>query len=173
MKLFTFSPSDEGVNRWLKERFGMSGLDGSKQKYRVIWSTNLTEKRLGDYTDYVPNTQIFLRQIREVRETLKYPFDQDRWVLERYVAHNNPELVESRQGYEVIRIFKGPDGQFLPLNRRVIEIFVQILEGAAEKVNPVALLEEMREKAESDQLARDEAMIGDMMRSPYFHDLVE
>jgi hypothetical protein len=159
------------INRRLKDNYGMSALHPDKPKYRVVWSTGLTEKRFGEFNDFYGD--IFVRSVKAIREVPKYPFDRDRWILERYVRAPNPELDhDGTDRYEAIWTFKGPDGEFLPLNYKAIEIIINILENPA-KVNPVAVLEDMMQKKDEAELARDVDMLGDLMSSPYFQDLVE
>jgi len=163
-------PDEQTINKRLRDFYGMSPLDGTKAKYRVIWSTGLTEKRHGEFNDYYGN--IFIRSVIATREVPKYPYDKNRWVLERYIrTGDNPEL-EGTDHYEPIWTFKSANGGFLPLNWKAIEIIVNSLENPL-KVNPVAVLEEAENKKDEAQLARDIDMLGDLMRSPYFGDLVE
>src|SRR6185295_2308492 len=161
---------EQTINKRLRDFYGMSPLDGKKAKYRVVWSTGLTEKRTGVFNDFYGS--IFIRSVKATREVPKYPYDKDRWILERYIrTGNNPEL-EGTDHYEPLWTFKSADGGFLPLNWKAIEIIVNSLENPL-KVNPVAVLEEAEKKKDEAQLARDIDMLGDLMRSPYFGDLVE
>jgi|SRR6186713_267284 len=115
--------SDElKINRWLKEHFGTS-LD-NRANFRIAWTTGLTEKRFGEYNDFLNGTDILLRRYKGVREVPKYPFYKDRWVLEKlqYIG-DNKELME-KTGYEPIWIFQTASGEFLPLVHRAVAFFM-------------------------------------------------
>jgi hypothetical protein len=108
------------INRKLSERYGLD-LDG-QPKYRVVWSTDQVETRVGRFEDFVGD--ILIRTYSGARECKKYSYCPDRWILESRVATNNPELV-SKMSYEPLWIFQDKQGNFLPLSWPAIEIIVQ------------------------------------------------
>ena len=163
-------PDEQNINQRLKDIYGYSPLDGTKAKYRVVWSTGLTEKRHGTFNDYYGH--IFVRSVVATREVPKYPYDKDRWVLERYIRTGDRPELDGTDHYEPMWTLKDAEGGFLPLNWKAIEIIVNALETPL-KASPLAMLEEAEKKKDEAQLARDIDFIGDMMRSPYFGDLVE
>lgn len=113
------------INRRLKEYFG-SDLTG-KQHYRVVWSENLLEKRLGKFSDFYGD--IFVRQQTEVREVPKYGYIKNRHILEKLVHFDRmkvPELIES-DSYEPLYVFQDKDGKSLPVNYQVCQKIIHTL----------------------------------------------
>jgi hypothetical protein len=86
------------INQWLKDNYGSYD---NKPKFRLVFANEQREKRLGTFTDYVPGTNIFLREITEVREVAKYnePNFKDCYVLEKLVPNYHKE-VTGRLSYE-------------------------------------------------------------------------
>jgi hypothetical protein len=152
------------VNDLLARELGES-LFG-KPNYRVIWSTGDTEKRFGTFSDYYG--KIYLRTVSEVRTVLKYPNDQDRFILERIQsAVGNPELTED-YSYEPIYVFKDKRGFHLPLNMRVIEFFIKRIKEppSAQEIRTDA--EEEVARAEEEEVAEFLDILHDAGRSPLF-----
>ena len=112
---------DLGLNQWLVNTYGTT-VD-NKPLFRLIWSTGVTEKREGIFQDFYGD--ILIREVREVREVLKYPFAQDRWVLERIKQVTQPMrefgLLDEAFTYSEIYIFQDRSGHFLPLTREMCE----------------------------------------------------
>lgn len=114
---------DLGINKWLAENYGTT-VDG-RQLFRLIWSTGVSEKRYSEFHDYYGD--IFIRAVREVRECLKYPFAQDRWVLERIqpISKEARDLglvdIGDKYDYVEVYIFQDRNGNFLPLTRDKVE----------------------------------------------------
>lgn len=114
---------DLGINQWLLDNYGKT-IDG-RPLFRLIWSTNVTEHRYSEFHDYYG--EVFIRKVREVRECLKYPFAQDRWVLERIcpVSKEAREqgLVDTGDKYAYVEIytFQDKNGNFLPISRDKVE----------------------------------------------------
>lgn len=113
---------DLGINKYLLDTYGTTpeGLPW----FRLIWSTGITEKRYSEFHDY--SGDIFIRAVREVREVLKYPFAQDRWVIERIRPINQQALEAGLRSdvpysYEEVYIFQDKQGNFLPLSQSVAE----------------------------------------------------
>ena len=156
---------DLAINSWLSQHYGVT-LDG-KSVYRVIWSTNLTEKRLGTYEIFAGN--IFIRTEYGVKEVLKYPFDQHRWILEKLVNVDNDELL-TKTSYEPLYILKDKDGKFLPLELKVIEYYMHVITTAT-KTNATLLQDEAIKKEEAElESCRQE--IGSVMSDPNQIDLI-
>jgi hypothetical protein len=114
---------DLGLNQHLKDAYGTT-VDG-KQLFRLTWSTGITEFRHSTFVDYLGD--IFLREVTETREVLKYPFAQDRWILERIRLTSDKAkevfglVGEDPYSYEPIYTFQDKDGDYLPLNREMLE----------------------------------------------------
>jgi hypothetical protein len=115
----------EAINERLELYYGRE-LDG-RARYRVVWSTHQFEKRQGEFNEFYG--QIFLRTFVGIKELPKYPYDQDRWVIEKLFYIRNTEIIAERPGsYEPFYIFKGPAGEFLPLNAKVVDMVVGFAE---------------------------------------------
>lgn len=97
-------------------------IDG-RQRYRVSWSSDQFEKRVGTFNEFYGS--IFLREFVGIKECPKYPYDPDRWVVEKLFYVKNDEIIAEKPGsYEPFYILKGPTGQFLPLNWKVVDLVV-------------------------------------------------
>ncbi len=112
-----------GLNKYLLDQYGKTpeGLP----YFRLIWSTNVTEKRFSEFTDFIGDVPI--RTVQEVREVLKYPFAQDRWILERIhpldeKAREMGLMTDSNFSYEEIYIFQDRNGNYLPLSREMLDV---------------------------------------------------
>jgi len=106
----------------LLSAFGKDIAD-DRNIFRLVWSGTLREKRLGTFSDWYGH--IFVREVTEVREILKYPDDQDRWVLEKLVVNlSNPELLD-KMLYEPVWIFRNSDNSFQQWNWRAIEYIIR------------------------------------------------
>ena len=106
----------ERINKLLLENFGKH--DDGQAIWRVVWSEDQFEHRLGDYDDY-DRSGNFLRSVREVRYVPKYrQWIPEKYVLERLVVipvANLPELpAASKLSYEPIFPFEDKNGNALP-----------------------------------------------------------
>ena len=118
---------DLGLNKWLDESFGRT--PEGYPYFRLIWSTGITEHRYSEFHDYYGD--IFVRAVREVREVLKYPFAQDRWIIERIrpITKEARKLGLQSEGnfcYEEVYIFQDREGNFLPLDRQMVEVAIYL-----------------------------------------------
>lgn len=102
------------INEYLLNHYGRTpeGLP----YFRLIFSTGITEKRYSEFHDY--HGDIFIRAVREVREVLKYPFAQDRYILERIreISQSARELglrSDVPYSYEEVYTFQDKNGNFL------------------------------------------------------------
>src|SRR6476659_3793285 len=84
------------INRRLKDIYGTDLL--GQPIYRVIWSDDETEKRFGTFRDFVPGTNILVREVTEVRETKKYSYVHPScYVLEKlFFNQHNKEILDNR-----------------------------------------------------------------------------
>lgn len=104
------------INRQLSELYG---IDTSSMKpiFRVIWSNDEFETRVGEWNDYDKNGTL-IRTITEGRLVPKYINKKDRYVLERLVAVpdiNKDELAGNKVSYEPLWVFENiDDGTYLP-----------------------------------------------------------
>ena len=152
------------ANEYLLREFGRG--DGEKVNYRVVWSTRLTEKRYGTFNDFYG--KIFVRTVTEVREVLKYPHDQDRYIVERLEnARRNPELIEDLS-YEPIFVLKDKYGFYLPLNMKVIEFLAKNIKTPPSSTERRAQLEQEMADEEEKEVQEFLEIIQDNGRSPLF-----
>lgn len=94
------------INQQLEDNFGR--LE-DRARYRIVWSDDEMEQRLGTYRDYVPGTNIFLREVTEVRTVPKYKqWAAGVYILERitkYDEFNHEGTVVEKLGYEPLYTF--------------------------------------------------------------------
>jgi len=110
--------SVESINQQLIDLFGIDTVTGQAM-WRVVWSEDQFEHRLGEYDDYTPGG-IYLRTVKEVRYVPKYrQWIQQKFVLERLVVIpeiSMPELPATKTSYEPIYPFETGSGKYLPPN---------------------------------------------------------
>lgn len=83
------------INRRLRDIYGKDLLD--QAVYRVVWSDDEIEKRFALFRDFVPGTNIFLREAREVREVKKYSYLKPQYVLEKlFINQHNDEILDNK-----------------------------------------------------------------------------
>ena len=122
----------EDLNTRLVEHFGIS-TDTSEPIWRIVWSDDQFEKRLGVYDDITPNG-IYLRTVKEVRLVPKYrQWIQSKFILERLVAvpdMNIEELPTVRLSYEPIWTFQDANENFLPPKWDAIKFIIDTIYAA-------------------------------------------
>lgn len=107
--------SIELINKQLIDSHGIDTVTG-RPMYRVSWSEDLLEKRLGDWHDFTSDG-IYIRSIREVREVRKYNYIKERYILEQLVLVpniNQEELLGAKISYEWAWTFEDRNGNYLP-----------------------------------------------------------
>lgn len=112
----------KAINKYLLDTYGKA-LDG-KPKFRVIWSDDHTEARLGLHG---PNAEV-----ETVKEVPKYNFFRERFVLEAYTLafegifgaaiRHAKGIVRRGDNYEPLRVFQTREGNFLEPDREVCKI---------------------------------------------------
>lgn len=125
MKIEKISDYDLAIiNNGLKDRYGIDTITGAAV-WRVVWSDDQFEKRLGTFRDITPSG-IYLRTVTEVREVPKYrQWIELRYILERLVIvpdYQVQELAGNKISYEPIFTF-GITG-YLPPKMEVCEIVI-------------------------------------------------
>lgn len=160
---------DQGINLWLKDSYG-STIEGYPL-FRLIWSTNVTEVRKGTFRDYYG--ELIIREVTEVRQCLKYPFAQNRWIIE--VIKDTPSEVYGKElfqkyTYEGIYVFETKEKKRLPLNLDMTQAAIKLYflhKGLTweERINMRIAAVIAKEKARKEKY-RD--YIGDKLRSPLF-----
>lgn len=105
----------EEINKVLADQYGIDS-DTGRAVYRIAYCDDQFEKRHGTWTD-VTSEGIFVRQVTETRETQKYPWLKDRYILENLVLLTDDQMGElpvSRFSYEPIWIFEDKEQNYLP-----------------------------------------------------------
>ena len=108
----------ETINELLKNHFGTDTVTGLAM-WRISWSEDQFENRLGTYEDYTPGG-IYIRTVTEVRKVPKY----SQWVPRKYTLENlvgiplqnRHELPDSKMSYELMFVFEKGNGEYLPPN---------------------------------------------------------
>ena len=122
----------EDLNSRLVDHFGISS-DNGDPIWRLVWSDDQVEKRLGTYDDITPNG-LYIRTVTEVREVPKYKqYIQQKFILERLVVipdMNLPELPALKLSYEPIWTFEDKDGNYLPPRWDAIKFIIDTIYAA-------------------------------------------
>ena len=101
----------------------------NKPWFRISWSENQSENRVGTFNDFYG--EIFIRQFTGMREVRKYdgPDFKDRWILEKLIFIDNPELWDSYAGgsYEPIWVFRDADGEYQKPTLKTVNFIIHTL----------------------------------------------
>lgn len=92
----------ELINQRLLDLYGLSQYV-EQQRFRLVWSNDQTEKVEDDWEDW--QGPIYLRTVHEIRETVKYPWLSNQWVLEVLVPNDNPSIIEGSYIYNCLYAF--------------------------------------------------------------------
>jgi hypothetical protein len=153
----------ENVKIINKELVKLHGVDASgRPRYRLVWSDDCLEYRNGVFNDFYHD--LFLRQVEEVRETKKYPYIKERWILEKlfFPKEPNPELPGIEKGYyELAWVLQDKSGNYLRPNLRAIEFFIWSLERSPRETK--AQMEEKEIKRREEDVAFMEEYLGEKM----------
>jgi hypothetical protein len=165
------------INRRLADIYGKDFLD--QPLYRIVWSATELEKRFSTFRDFLPGTNIFLREFTGVREVKKYPDFLPQWVLEKlfFNQHNmeildNSTLSPRTATYEPLWMFGQDDkGNVKQPVWRAIEIILMSVNNP-KKLTP----SEMNDK-EIQQAYKDEQLMMEIMntkiKNDAFHSAVQ
>jgi hypothetical protein len=143
------------LNKKLIEREGRA-FNG-RPWYRIAWSENQTEKRIGTFNDF--HGEIFMRQFRGMREVRKYegPDFRDRWILEKLIFIDNPEVwgAYHEGSYEPIWVFRGPNGEYQKPNLRSVEFLLGMINSPKETMTQYQVDQE-EERSLQAEIASEE-----------------
>lgn len=112
------------LNQRLSDNYGK--FEDGRPIWRLVFSDSQFEKKFGRYTDYTTNG-MFIKQVEEVREVKKYPYDIGKWILERLVPvppYNQMELVTQTTSYEPVWTFEDANNNPLPPTWKAIELII-------------------------------------------------
>lgn len=142
-----------------------SGID--KPKFRLIWSTNQTEVRYGEYEIYSESGDIFLRKESKVEEVEKYPLWPDKWILEQLMStEGNPYLEKAghKYSYEPRWVFGNANSDPIPVWK-----YVKLLCDQCLLMNRVVKSPSDIEEEELQAKAKEKELFKEMLQdeSPY------
>lgn len=142
------------INDRLLLLYGKEPISGM-QKYRVVRSNLITEKRYGKYDILTQETGIWLGVKQGLVEIKKYWYLKDCWLLERVEPNlDRKNVFYDKYTYEPIFPFLDKDDNELPLSWRPIELLVGKIERAVRQLvteKDHAAIEEKRLEKEEKQ----------------------
>lgn len=159
---------DIAINQWVKDIYGCD-ITG-KPKFRVSWTTGQLEKIHGRFNVFYG--EIFVREEVGVKEQPKYPYDKDRWVLEKLEYNTGNAQLTENYSYEPIFIFKDKHGLFLPLERKVVALILFQLHHIGEEAQIRTSMEEADVKSMDAEIDYFRQKLGEG-QPLYAKDLVE
>lgn len=116
----------ELINQQLIDLFGIDTITG-QAIWRVVWSEDQFEHRLGTYSDYT-KSGLYLRTVTEVRYVPKYrQWIKERWVLEKLTLvpeANIAELPANKISYEPMYVFESANKKYLPAKIEACEFVI-------------------------------------------------
>jgi len=126
------------LNNWLRESYGKS-LTG-KTKFRLVWSEDITEKRLGEFNEFYG--KLFLRTIKGIRELKKYNYIHNRYILEGWIdsdLSSNGEVPDAKNGdYVPIWVFENGKREPTPVTRKILTFLIALVQGKVKKDNELS-----------------------------------
>lgn len=154
--------SVDDINQRLIDHYGRDvGL--GNPNYRIVNTKGLTEHRFGTFRDH-DDSGNFIREVSEVRETEKYPFYEDAWVLEKLSPNiRNAELI-AKVSYEPVWVFGQAGSSPHPIWRAV-----QLLVNATKFVDRVKQSPSDIRDAELKQFEKERIICKQILQneSPY------
>jgi len=160
----------DSINYNLAANFGKDIVTGLPN-WRVVWSEDQFERRLGTYDDYTPNG-VYLRTVREVREVPKYrQWIKEKYVLERLTvipAINLDDLPVGPLSYEPIYPFEDKHGNALPPKWLACQFLIKhMLErmntSGSARYKEEIVGDEIRLKQLEEELFGNETPVGDAL----------
>lgn len=104
------------INLQLRTLYSID-IGSNKPIFRVVWSNDELETRVGEWNDYDVNKNL-IRTVTGGRLVPKYLHKKDRYILERLVAVpavNKDELGGKQVSYEPLWVFENADNEsYLP-----------------------------------------------------------
>lgn len=162
----------DGINQRLYDSYRV--IDG-RPIYRIVWSDDQLELRLGTFTDWYGH--ILIRQEHKaLREIKKYWYlKRPCWLLEKLVFMPSEyhlkdileELVQARNGtYEPVYVFNDRDNNPIPVVESVVEFIINSLHNPQKRTKKD--FEAMEKLEEKGEVKFFEDQLGENERSPLF-----
>lgn len=112
----------KAINKSLAEKYGMYH---DKPRFRLVWSSDLTEMRTGEFAVEVKGLDLDLGTVHDTRTVPKYRYCMNRWVLEELIfsLFTPKELVaQGPVSYEPLYVFwEGDEGKYVEPNPDLID----------------------------------------------------
>lgn len=121
----------EDINKRLVDLFGIDTATGDAM-WRVSWSEDQFEHRLGTYEDITP-AGLYLRTVTEVRYAPKYQHIDHKYILERLVAIpdcNENDLPAVKTSYELMWSFADKNDNPLPPKFEACQFIINLVYAA-------------------------------------------
>lgn len=156
----------EGINRQLIDLYGIDTITGMPM-WRVVWSEDQFEHRLGTYDDYT-ESGIYLRTIREIRYVPKYrQWIPERYVLERLVLIpeiSAEDLPATKLSYEPMFPFQSNSGKYLPPRLDAAQFVIENVLAAQGKSSLAKYKDPMAGLNTSDQIEMKDQEINKLQK---------
>lgn len=151
------------INQRLIDIYGKDLLN--QPIYRIIWSEDEIEKRFATFRDWVPGTNILIREVTEVREVKKYSTYEPQYILEKlFFNQHNTEILDNNTfnpqkcTYEPMWAFgKDKNGRIRRPVWRAIELLITCIN------NPSKMTPSEMDEAEFNQAREDERIMNDLL----------
>jgi len=151
------------INQRLRDLHGVDLL--GQPIYRVIWSPDEIEKRFATFTDFLPGTNVFIREVTEVREVQKYSYLAPQYVLEKLFRNqHNKQILDNKTlapmtcTYEPMWAFGHEvNGRARQVVWRAVELIILAVN------NPKVLTPSQMDDVEFKQAVDDEKLMMDLM----------
>lgn len=158
------------INKELLLCFGYE--QGFQARYRLIWSTGVEEVRTGTYAKFDEHGNELATKTETVK-VLKYPYDQNRYILERLFYFESKELplAKTLGSYEGVYYFEDGKKIPLPVTKDACLAICRSLE-APKKHKTASEMEDERRKIEREQIWNDYLYLEELGRSALFYDNV-
>jgi hypothetical protein len=158
----------EEINKELMLTFGYE--EGYKARYRLSWTTGQEELRRGIYVKFDEHGNP-LAEKEETKYVIKYPYNQDRYVLERLFYFKSAELPMSLTSgsYEAIYYFEDGDRRPTPVTKDAVLAIIRVLESP--KVHKTAQdFKDEEAKEQQAQIERDYLYLEEHGQLAMFYD---
>jgi len=129
--------------------------------FRLVFSDNTLEKRLGTFVDWYG--KLFIREYRGVREVPKYNYLKGKWVLEKWFPPMSVPEIDTSQGvYEPVYVFQDAEGKPLPViedfvHKIIEKLFNPFLPGHRKELLKTAEEEAYRKEIEHSLIVMEDA----------------
>ena len=158
------------INKWLVDNYGKT-VEGYPL-FRVLWTTGITEFRKSRFIDYEGDSVI--RDVLETREVLKYPFAQDRWVLEKIVFLRKEDREVGLQTdlpytYNEIYTFQDTLTNPLPLNLEMVKAAMFLFFKFYVQMTPIERVNFRMEQLAHNEMEKHKKTVESLgdLRSPF------